>query len=411
VFTWNVLEERGSPAYRAGEWNELRVRVEKGRIRCWVNDAEVFDREDEAFTSGAVGLAKFRDTVAEFKRFRVAKTLPPAAPGAALLAKLAKVTGDLPALGPIPSAVVGKVPDGKPATLAALREQARALEQRAGQLRKLAAALHLRETLDELARVMAAKEPDLIHAALLVAKIDNDELDVQAYRDEVGRMARKVTGADDAAKLAALDRYLFREKGFHGSRGDYYNRSNSYLSEVIDDREGLPITLSLLYIELARRAGVRVEGVGLPGHFVARHVPAKGEPALIDVFDGGARLTRADAARKVREIAGRELTDDDLEAVTPRQMVVRVLYNLLGVARGERDAAGMLRYVEAILAVSPDAAEERGLRASLRLQAGDLDGAEADVDWLLDKRPDGIDVERLGQLKRFLQRQRGLKGG
>ncbi len=84
----------------------------------------------------------------------------------------------------------------------------------------------------------------------------------------------------------------FTERGFHGSRGDYYNRSNSYLSEVIDDREGLPITLSVLYIELARRLGVRLEGVGLPGHFVVRHVPAKGEAQLIDVYEGGQPLTQ-----------------------------------------------------------------------------------------------------------------------
>ena len=78
------------------------------------------------------------------------------------------------------------------------------------------------------------------------------------YAAEIGRMARKVAaglpaGATEKQKLAALERHLFREKGFHGSRGDYYNRSNSYLSEVIDDREGLPITLSVLYLELARR--------------------------------------------------------------------------------------------------------------------------------------------------------------
>jgi regulator of sirC expression with transglutaminase-like and TPR domain len=76
---------------------------------------------------------------------------------------------------------------------------------------------------------------------------------------------------------------------------NYYNRSNSYLSEVIDDREGLPITLSLLYMELAKRLGVRVEGVGLPGHFVLRHTPAKGTSTLIDVFEGGSRMNRIDA--------------------------------------------------------------------------------------------------------------------
>lgn len=411
VFSWNVLEEKASPGYREGDWNELRVRVEKGRIRCWVNDTEVFNREEEAFTSGAVGLAKFRDTVAEFKRFRVAKKLTSTAPSQALMAKINKAADELPLLGQIPSTIVEKISDGKPPTLSALREQARVLEQRATQLRKLATALHLRETLDELSRVMKAKDPDMIHAALLIARIDNDELDIQGYRDEVNRMVRRVKpAADERGKLASLDQYLFREKGFHGSRSDYYNRSNSYLSEVIDDREGLPITLSLLYMELAKRLGVRVEGVGLPGHFVVRHMPVKGTSTLIDVFEGGSRMNRIDAARKVREFTGREMTDEDLEPMTPKQIVVRILHNLLSVARSERDAPAMIRYVDAILAVSPESMEERGLRASLRFQVGDLEGAEADVDWLLEKKPEGIDLDRLGQLKRFLERQRRIKG-
>src|SRR5205085_9152402 len=101
--------------------------------------------------------------------------------------------------------------------------------------------------------------------------------------------------ADEAAKLTALNKYLFTERGFHGSRSDYYNRANSYLNEVIDDREGLPITLSVLYMEIARRLGVKVVGIGLPGHFIVQHLPAKGERQLIDVYGGGKALTREQA--------------------------------------------------------------------------------------------------------------------
>src|SRR5262249_24761833 len=147
---------------------------------------------------------------------------------------------------------------------------------------------------------------DLLHAALLIARLDNDELDIDVYRREVDRMARKLTerlakDADDKTKLAALNKYLFEERGFHGSRGDYYNRANSYLNEVLDDREGRPITLSVVYLELGRRLGLKIEGVGLPGHFVVRHVPKKGEPQLIDVYEGGKPLSRTDAVKKIEE--------------------------------------------------------------------------------------------------------------
>src|SRR5205814_3379958 len=104
---------------------------------------------------------------------------------------------------------------------------------------------------------------DLLHAALLVALLDNDEVDVEAYRREVDRMGRDILAglpkdADEAAKLKALNKFLFEQRGFHGSRGDYYHRSNSYLNEVIDDREGWPITLSVLYMELGKRIGLKI---------------------------------------------------------------------------------------------------------------------------------------------------------
>src|SRR5205807_4742632 len=139
----------------------------------------------------------------------------------------------------------------------------------------------------------------------LLAKLDNDELDPAAYCKEVERMARELSAqlpkdADEMAKLTALNKYLFTERGFHGSRTDYYSRSNSYLNEVIDDREGLPITLSVLYMEIARRLDMKVVGVGLPGHFVVRHEPKGGPMQIVDVFDGKL-LSRADAEKKIKQ--------------------------------------------------------------------------------------------------------------
>src|SRR5262249_36919549 len=144
--------------------------------------------------------------------------------------------------------------------------------------------------------------------------------------------------ADDKAKIAALNQHMFTERGFHGSRSDYYNRANSYLNEVIDDREGLPITLSVLYIELGRRIGLRLFGVGLPGHFVVK--TADGQ--LIDVYEEGKLLSREDADKKVQGITGRPLKDEHLESADKKVIIVRMLHNLLNIARGERDDTAML---------------------------------------------------------------------
>src|SRR6266545_2808792 len=291
VYSWKVLHNEASPHYRPGDWNTFKVRVEKEKILCYVNDHLVLESTDQGLTSGKVGLAKFRNSHVEFKHFRVGAKLPPMTPPAEVVARVTKMAAEIAPQGPPKAGHVDQVLKDAPASLTALRERARLLEQQAAQLRELAVLVHHRTTLTELERVTRGKDEniDLIHAALLLARMDNEELEVEMYRNQVDRIAREIAaalpkGAGEKEKLAALNKDLFAGRGFHGSRGDYYNRANSYLNEVLEDREGLPITLSLLYMELGRRLGLKIEGVSLPGHFVVRHVPAKGKPQLIDVF-------------------------------------------------------------------------------------------------------------------------------
>src|SRR5438093_3582373 len=131
--------------------------------------------------------------------------------------------------------------------------------------------------------------------------------------------------ASEAKRLAALNEYLFKDNGFHGSRTDYYHRANSYISRVIDDREGLPITLSLLYMELGKRLGLQIEGVGLPAHFVVRHVPADGQPQLIDVFEQAAALSREASEKKINALTGESPRPEHFDAVGEQQMLQRIL--------------------------------------------------------------------------------------
>ncbi len=131
-----------------------------------------------------------------------------------------------------------------------------------------------RTRLEDLLRRSDA-EVDLAEAALLVAAQEYEELDVRGYLvrlDEMGRALRARLEDEQRPERAvmALNHYLFQELGFRGNTEQYYDARNSYLNEVLDRRTGIPITLSLVYIEVARRAGLDVEGVGLPGHFVVR---------------------------------------------------------------------------------------------------------------------------------------------
>ena len=293
---------------------------------------------------------------------------------------------------------------------ALLRDKARDLEEQAARLRLLAGTLQQERCHAELIRLLAVpdKDVDLLRAALVVARLDNEELDVDDYVQEVARMAKLIASkfAKDAApadKLAALNRFLCEERGFHGSRTEYYARSNSYVNEVIDDREGLPLTLSVLYMELARRLDLPVVGVALPGHFVVRFEPAGGPNQLIDVFERAKYITAKDAEKKVLDATGEPSRAADFTAVSKKAIVVRMIHNLVKAAQGEKDLDGMLRYLDALVAVDADAHRNRMMRAFLRFQSGQRDGALADCEYLLEREPVDIDIQYVRNLRRLLK--------
>ena len=389
----------------------LKVRIEKDRIRCFVNGHLAIESTDNVYAAGKVGLAKFRDTRAEFKNFTVGKEIPSTEPDADLVAKIPKIADNIDSSPALPPEKVDALVGGAPAAVAVLRDRARQLEQQAARLKQMASEIHSRRVQSELAKIFQAKDEDadLFHAALLVAKLDNDEIDVSLYRQELDHIVREIKSslsekADEKTKVAAINNYLFSERGFHGSRGDYYNRSNSYLNEVMDDREGLPITLSVLYMELARKLGVRVEGVGLPGPFVVRFVPAKGNSQLLDPFEGCREVTLAEARERVEAATRKPFQDEYLSPVSKKAIIIRMLHNLMGIARGEGDSKGVLRYLDTILAIAPDSAQERLMRAAMLFQTGDRKGAVEDAHWLRDHRPAGIPIEKLEELERLIER-------
>jgi regulator of sirC expression with transglutaminase-like and TPR domain len=404
VYSWKVMVQKPSEHYRPGELNTLKVRVEKEKFLCYVNGHLAIEASDDTYSKGQVGLAKFRDTSAEFKNFQLGKSI--ADVPAEKAKSLQKAIDELTPGKALPAALSTEPGAG----VALLRERARQLEKQAAQLKELALDLHQQRVRNELVKSLQGDDgkADLVQAALLIAWLDNDELDVAGFRQEFDRMAKRLAeGAnketDGTKKLAALNKFFFEDRGFHGSRIEYYNRSNSYLNEVIEDREGLPITLSLLYMELGRRIGLKLEGVALPGHFVVRHVPAKGEPQLIDVFDGGKVLSMDDAKRKVADITGAEWNDDYLKPVAKRAIIVRMLRNLLNLTREGPDLENALRYLNAIIDLQPDTGPERMMRAAANIHLGKRDLARQDVDWLSEHHPADVPPAQLKQLQKYFE--------
>lgn len=410
VMDWTILAQRPTSAYRPGEWNTLKVRVEAEQMICSVNGQVVVTESAKGLASGKLGLAKFRDTRAEFKNFQFGRDIAAGQLSADAQARIDRLAGETPS-GPVPPEVIERLTAEPAAGVAAIAERAASLSRQAERLRLVAEAVRQAQVREKLVKALEGPEEkiDLLTAALLVAKLDNEDVDVADYCRQVDRMAADIAGslpadADDRTRLAALDRFFFAESGFHGSRSEYYHRANSHLNAVLDDREGLPITLSVVYMELARRLKLTIEGVGFPGHFVVRYRPAEGDSRLIDVFDSGNTVSPEEAARRVAATTGAPLTEEQSRAVTKRAIVARMLHNLIGTARLAGDASAMLRYLDALLDVSPEAAGERWMRAMLRWQAGDRKGAAQDADWLLSHEPTGVDLEQVRDFRAVLER-------
>ena len=406
VYSWTILTTTNSGHYRAGDWNDLRVRVETNKLLCYVNDRLVIESGDGALKGGRVGLAKFRQTKAEFREFRVGTTIDPRPSVAPGLARLLSATDDLQedALRPLLETNAANASR-------ALTEEASRLEQRAARMREMAKNAQYDATQRELVQVMTApdSETDLFHAALLISKLDNPDLDVRAYREQLDALATELKASTARAtndeRVRRVIAFLFAESGFHGSRSDYYHRANSYIDRVMDDREGLPITLSVLFLELAQRVGVKhVSAAALPGRFMVLYNPAPGKERWIDVFDGGRLLNRAEVASVLRENNEAEVETDYLTTASEKEIVIRMLRNLANVAERNQQPRESLRYLDAVVALAPAAPLERLGRAMARIGAGDVRGAREDLRVVIDSEPEGVDVRRVEDLYRRLER-------
>jgi serine protease Do len=360
VFSWTILADLRSEHYRPGDWNDLRVRVEPKKILCFLNGEVVIESDDETWRGGRVGLAQFRETRPSFRRFRLGSELTPS-----------------------------------PEELEHDRyvREARRMEESAARLRRLAASTHQSAVERELSAALERPDSPLLRATLVLAKLDMPELEIDAYESRIRRFSEEFAaslGPDPdrlppADRLARLNEFFFQQNGFHGARFDYGNRSNSRLPEVFDDREGIPIMLCTLYMEVGRRAGLDLIGLPRPGHFVVGlRREADAPPLVVDVFDGGLILEEPETAA--------------LPAASPRDMIVRMVNNLQSFALQQDDRPAALRYASVAVSLDPNDPRLRLARAALALDQGEPALAAHDLGRLqaasLDPREQAL-LERL----------------
>ena len=409
VFSWSILDQRMTSHYLPGDWNTLRVRNEGNRFYCFINGHMIFESSDRVLSSGLAGLAKFRNTVARFRNFKLDKKLSDSSSqidstlGRALVSESVLPEG-------FSESTITSAGESPLKSIRYLDSEAKRLEQQALMLRQSSVQLHRRLVRDQLKALFEQEEKaiDLFKATMLIAKIDDPAIDIPYYEKQLKLMADEVgerfeSNDDSEIKLKKMLSYLFQENGFHGSRQDYYNKSNSYMNRVMDDREGLPITLSVLVIELARQCGIpNVVGVGAPGHFIVKHYYDNKEK-FIDPFDGGKFMTIEETEELVMVNSGRVILVDELRVSTKREIVMRMLRNLMGVAQNKDAPIDLLRYVEVMVSLQPDSAFDRWARAVLLIQSRKFFAAKKDLEWLLQNKPEGMDLKKVLEVYQSIQ--------
>lgn len=263
--------------------------------------------------------------------------------------------------------------------------------------------------LDHLSREPTACY-DVAEIALLLARDEYTDLDVEGYLSELDGMAhdlRDYLRGNLAVQLHGLCRYLFHELGFHGNINDYYDPLNSYLNVVLERRTGIPISLSALVMAVGTRASMRIQGVGLPGHFIVK-ASTDTEEILFDPFHGGRRLEREDCECLVQQVTGMplEITPANLQGLPLGLMVQRMLNNLKAIYLGKGDFRRGVRIIRRLHQLEPDnPLHHRDLGACmvhLRQPGKALDQLET----YLGAVPDADDADQVEKL--ILQAQREL---
>ena len=257
-------------------------------------------------------------------------------------------------------------------------------------------------------------EIDLAEAALLIAAEEYPDLDMAAYLTLLARMGeelrRRTRDARSAASaLETLNHYLFDELGFAGNLEEYYDPRNSYLNEVLDRRTGIPISLSTVYMAVARHGGLPISGVGFPGHFLVK-VASGGEEIVLDPFNRGAILTEADCQKLLDQAtAGRaRFSRELLRATGTKAILARMLTNLKGVYSATRQYAKALSCVERILLLTPDSVREIRDRGLLLAQMQRTEEAIRELTRYLKLTPAPEDADRVKEQVRALRMHQAL---
>ena len=271
---------------------------------------------------------------------------------------------------------------------------------------------HMSDALIQFAHLMERDDEqiDLAEAALLIARTEYSGLESSAQLRRLDEMAGKFTVAPELSSVAhvqSLNEFLFEQEGFAGNEEEYDDPRNSFLNDVLDRKKGIPITLSLVYMELAKRHGLPVVGVSFPGHFLVKYLTGPGE-IIIDPYNKGAVLSRQACEERLKSHFGEtaELQPEFLAAASTKQILSRMLNNLKGSYFRRRNYTKVLTMVEMGMAIDPASRQELRDRGMVYLLMGRHQEARADLNAYLALSPP--DDPALKDVKAALTRLRAM---
>lgn len=256
---------------------------------------------------------------------------------------------------------------------------------------------------------------DMVQAAAALARIEYPDLQAEPCLDLLDEWAQRLSSEaspheSPEASIEALNRLFFDQLGFRGNEQDYYDPRNSFINDVLERRTGIPISLSALYIELGRRVGMPLFGVGLPAHFLVKYADGERE-IFIDPFYGGEIRDRAGCGTLLNRIVGKPVTlrDEHFAAIEKRMIVLRMCNNLRTIYLRRRCYRQAVFVLDAILCLAPDSPEDRRQRARLNWELGRRTEALADLEAYLRIRPNAPDSERMRDWSRAIRTQSALR--
>lgn len=412
VYSWNILETVESSAYRPNQWNQLRVKLgEAGKITCYINGESVIEVTDQSLNKGQIGLCKFRLPTAEFRNFRYAKQFPSSLIPNKSKQQIRKIIKGLAKNESLSEENFTRLLELGLFVPNVLLDRAAELEKQAKIIKSISKEIKERHAIEELAKSLIHDDENsvnLLRSALLISRLTNQDFNLNAYLKKTENIANEIAShfpekATGEEKLKILVYQLFQEMGYHGSTLDYDHPSNSYINEVIDDREGLPITLSVLFIELANRLELPVSGLGLPGHFLTMYREESNKSPkeiIVDPF-GGKIISRMEAS----EITGLRLNNKDFVPATKRDIITRMLRNLIHTAETRKNSSDRLLYLNATLAIDPGDTYIRAMRAMINYADGRFEETLKDIDILIAENPESPEMAPLIEIRKRLMRK------